>query len=52
MIEARLRAIRESYGIVKMDDPNKTLYIATSPELAPENVWIALKGATDADEQP
>ena len=52
MIEARLRAIRESYGIVKMDDPNKTLYIATSSELAPENVWLALKDATDADEQP
>ena len=52
MIEARLKAVRESYGIVKMDDPDKTLYIATSSELAPENVWLALKDATDADEQP
>jgi len=52
MIEARLRAVRESYGIVKIDDPDKTLYIATSSELAPENVWLALKDSTDADEQP
>jgi len=52
MIEARLRATRESYGIVKMDDPNKILTIATGSESAPENIWLALEGATDADEQP
>jgi PHD/YefM family antitoxin component YafN of YafNO toxin-antitoxin module len=52
MLEARLRAIRESYGIVKMDDPNKILTIATGSESALENIWLALEGATDADDQP
>jgi len=46
MIEARVQAVRESYGMIRVDDPDKALYIATSSELAPENVVFFL---TDDD---
>ena len=50
MIEARVQAVRESYGMIRVDDPDETLYIATSPELAPENVVFFLTD-DDVDEQ-
>jgi len=52
MIEARVKAVRESYGMIKVDDPDEALYIATSPDLAPENVWFFLNDDADVDEQP
>ena len=47
MIEARLKALRESYGMIKVDDPDEALYVATSPDLAPENVVFFLNDITD-----
>lgn len=38
MIEARLKTVRESFGMSRVDDSDEALYIATSPDLAPENV--------------
>lgn len=51
MIEARVKAVRESYGMVKVSDPDEALYIATSPDLAPENVWFLLNENVGVDEQ-
>ncbi len=50
MIEARVQAVRKSYGMIKVDDPDEALYIATSPELAPENVVFFLND-DNVDEQ-
>ena len=52
MIEARLKAVRESYGTIRVDDPDEALYIATSPELAPENVVFFLNDDADGGESP
>jgi len=50
MIEARMQAVRESYGMIRVDDPDDALYIATSPKLAPENVVFLLNNTTEVDE--
>ena len=42
MIKARVQAVRESYGMIRVDNPDEALYIATSPEMAPENVVFFL----------
>jgi hypothetical protein len=52
MIEARVRTVRESYGMIRVDDPDEALYIATSPELTLENIPLLLDDAAHLDEQP
>jgi len=51
MIEARVKAVRESYGMIGVDDPDEALYIATSPELTLENIPLLLADAANLDEQ-
>lgn len=51
MIEARVQAVRESYGMIRVDDPDEALYIATSPELTLENIPLLLADAANLDEQ-
>jgi hypothetical protein len=50
MIEARVQTVLSLRGIIRVDDPDEALYIATSPELAPENVVFFLNDDTDVDE--
>jgi hypothetical protein len=47
MIEARVQAVLSLRGIIRIDDPDEALYVATSPELAPENVVFSLDDDTD-----
>ena len=51
MIEARVQTVLSLRGISRVDDPDEALYIATSPDLAPENVWFFLNENADVDEQ-
>lgn len=51
MIEARVQAVQKSYGMIKVDDPDEALYIATSPELALENIPLLLDDADNLNEQ-
>jgi hypothetical protein len=51
MIEARVLAVQKSYGMIKVDDPDEALYIATSPELTLENIPLLLDDAANLDEQ-
>jgi antitoxin (DNA-binding transcriptional repressor) of toxin-antitoxin stability system len=51
MIEARVQAVRESYGMIRVDDPDEALYIATSPELTLENIPLLLADAANLDKQ-
>jgi len=51
MIKARVQTVLSLRGISRVDDPDEALYIATSPELAPENVVFFLSD-DDVDEQP
>ena len=51
MIEARVQTVLSLRGIIQTDDPDEALYVATSPELAPENVVFFLNEDTGVDEQ-
>ncbi len=50
MIEARVETVRSLRGVIQIDDPEEALYVATSPELAPENVVFLLNDDADVDE--
>ncbi len=50
MIEARVQTVRESYGMIRVEDPDEALYIATSPELSLENIPFLLDDTAEMDE--
>ena len=52
MVEARVQTVLSLRGISPVDDPDESLYIATSPELTLENIPLLLAETVNLDERP